>query len=401
MDHIAIVGAGQAGAACAETLRTRGHEGRITLWGDEDAPPYQRPPLSKAYLMGDMPRERLLLRPAAFWDAKGIELRTGTPVDAIDPAARTLIHADGTESWDALVLATGARAHRLPDRCTAGLGGVHTIRTLADIDALRPEMTPGRRLLVVGGGYIGLEAAAVARKLDLHVTVLELSTRVLARVACAPTAARFRDLHRDHGVDLREGVGLDTLTGEGRATGARLTDGTTVDCDLVVAGIGAAPDTRLAAAAGLTLEDGIAVDAMGRTSAKGVWAAGDCASFPHEGRRMRLESVGNAIEMAGAVAANILGADAPYVAAPWFWSDQYDTKLQIAGWNAGFDDIVTRAAAAGESHWYFDGDRLLAVDAIDAPRDYMVGKRLIEAGRSPGKAALRDPKTDLKALLRA
>ena len=401
MDHIAIVGAGQAGATASETLRKRGYEGRITLWGAEDAPPYQRPPLSKAYLLGDTPRERLFLRPAAFWDEKGIEMRLGTPVAAIDPDARTLTHEGGAEAWDALILATGARPHHLPHRCTAGLDGVHVIRTLADIDALRPVMTPDKALLVVGGGYIGLEAAAVARKLGLPVTLVELNTRVLARVACKPTAAWFRALHRDRGVDLREGIGLDTLTGEGHVSGARLTDGTEVRADVVVAGIGAAPDTALAEAAGLAIDDGIAVDDHGRTSADGVWAAGDCASFPWRGGRLRLESVGNAIEMAEAVAANILGADAPYRASPWFWSDQYDTKLQIAGWNAGYDEIVTRNGGSATSHWYYDGGDLLAVDAIDAPRDYMVGKRLIEAGRSPDKDALRDPETDLKALLRA
>ena len=398
MDHIAVIGAGQAGATACETLRAEGHAGRLTLWGDEPHLPYQRPPLSKAYLLGEMDGARLALRPRAFWEARGVELRTGTPVTALDPAARILTHAGGTEGFDACILATGARPHRLPDRCTAGLGGVHVIRGLADIDALRPEMTEGRRLLVVGGGYVGLEAAAVARKLGLHVTLVELNVRVLARVACAPTAEWARALHRDHGVDLREGVGLDTLLGEGRATAARLTDGTEIPVDLVIAGIGAAPDTRLAEAAGLTVDDGIACDDRGATSAPGVWAAGDCASFPHEGRRVRLESVGNAIDMAAAVARNVLGADAPYVPKPWFWSDQYDAKLQIVGLNEGFDDIVTREDA-GRSHWYFAGDRLLAVDAMDDPRAYMVAKRLIDAGRSPDRAALADPATPLKALL--
>jgi len=399
MDHVAVIGAGQAGATLCETLRAKGYAGRLTLWGAEPDPPYQRPPLSKAYLLGEMARDRLFLRPRSFWADREVELHLGTRIETLDTAARSLTHAGGTETFDAAVLATGSTPRSLPDSCTAGLAGVHTIRTLADIDRLRPVLEAGKRMLVVGGGYIGLEAAAVARKIGTEVTVAELGVRVLARVACAATADLFRDLHRAHGVDLREGVGLDTLTGDGSVSGARLTDGSELPVDVVIAGVGAAPETDLAEAAVLTLDDGIAVDGMGRTSAPGIWAAGDCASFPAPGGRMRLESVGNAIDMAEAVAANILGADAPYVARPWFWSDQYDTKLQIVGWNAGFDDIVIRNAAEGRSHWYYAGDRLLAVDAVNDPRAYMVAKRLIEAGRSPDRAAVADPDLPVKALL--
>ncbi|MFO6466138.1 NAD(P)/FAD-dependent oxidoreductase [Jannaschia sp. KMU-145] len=398
MDHIAIIGAGQAGATCAETLRKRGFAGRVTLWGDEPEMPYQRPPLSKDYLLGDITRERLYLRPAAFWVEQGVELRTDTRITAIDPEARTLTHAGGTEGWDALVLATGSRANVLPQRCTGGLPGTHVVRTLADIDRLAPEMTEGRRMLVVGGGYIGLEAAAVARKIGMEVVLVELNVRLLNRVACKPTADWFRALHRDQGVDIREGVGLDTLLGNGRITGARLTDGAELEVEVVIAGIGAQPETSLAEAAGLTLDNGIAVDDRGRTSAPSIWAAGDCCSFPYRGDRVRLESVPHAIDQAEAVAGNLMGDDAPYVAKPWFWSDQYDVKLQIAGLNAGFDDIVTRDGE-GRSHWYYAGDTLLAVDAMNAPRAYTVGKRLIEAGRSPDKAAVADAGVAIKSLL--
>ncbi|MEM9796200.1 MAG: FAD/NAD(P)-binding oxidoreductase [Pseudomonadota bacterium] len=398
MDHIAIIGAGQAGATLAETLRKEGYEGRLTLWGEEPEPPYQRPPLSKSYLLGEMARERLYLRPPAFYDDQKIELHKATRITAIDPAARTFTHDGGTEGYDALALTTGSIAHTLPERCTAGLPGTHVIRTMADIDALKPQMTKGRRMLVVGGGYIGLEAAAVARKMDLPVTLVELNVRLLARVACAPTATWFRRLHRDHGVDIREGVGLDTLLGDGKIEGARLTDGSELPVDLVIAGIGARPDTTLAEAAGLDLDDGIAVDALGRTSDPHIWAAGDCCSFPYRNRRIRLESVPNAIEQAEAVARNILGAEVPYKAKPWFWSDQYDVKLQIAGWNEGFDDIVQRNGD-GRSHWYYEGDELLAVDAMNDPRAYMVGKRLIEAGRSPAKTDVADSETPVKSLL--
>ncbi|PWJ22206.1 NAD(P)/FAD-dependent oxidoreductase [Jannaschia seohaensis] len=398
MDHIAVVGAGQAGASAVETLRKEGFAGRLTLWGDEPHLPYQRPPLSKAYLLGEMERERLYLRPRTFYDEHGVELHLGERVTALDPAARTLTHGGGTEGWDAAILATGSAANTLPERCTAGLPGTRVIRTLADIDALAPEMVPGRRLLVVGGGYIGLEAAAVARKMGLEVVLVELSARLLSRVACEETAAWFRALHRDHGVDLREGVGLDTLLGGGRIEGARLTDGTEIAVDLVLAGIGAHAVTDLAEAAGLTCANGVVVDEMGRTSAAGVWAAGDCAAFPWKGDHVRLESVPHAIDHAQAVARNVLGAEAPYVAKPWFWSDQYEVKLQIAGLNTGFDRVVVREDA-GRSHWYYAGDRLLAVDAMNDPRAYMVGKRLIEAGRSPDPAAVADGSVPVKNLM--
>ncbi|RMD94567.1 MAG: pyridine nucleotide-disulfide oxidoreductase, partial [Alphaproteobacteria bacterium] len=264
---------------------------------------------------------------------------------------------------------------------------------------------PGRRVLIVGGGYIGLEAAAVARKKELDVTLVEAAPRILARVACAETAAWFAALHRAHEVDLREGVGLERLTGKrGRVTGAVLAGGEAIAADFVIVGIGVAPDMRLAEAAGLAIDNGIAVDEFCRTSDPAIWAAGDCASFPWRGRRVRLESVGNAIDMGEAAAANMLGERELYVAKPWFWSDQYDVKLQIAGLNTGYDRVVTRGEAqAGErapvSFWYYAGAELLAVDAINDPRAYMVGKRLIEAGRSPDPEAVADPGTDLKALL--
>ncbi|SDY28393.1 3-phenylpropionate/trans-cinnamate dioxygenase ferredoxin reductase subunit [Jannaschia faecimaris] len=398
MKHIAVIGAGQAGATLVETLRKSGFAGRLTLWGAEDALPYQRPPLSKAYLLGEMTRDRLHLRPQSFYDDHDVELHLGTRIAELDTEAKTLNHAGGTETFDAAILATGSTPHTLPDRCTGGLPGTHVIRTLADIDRLRPQMIPGKRMLVVGGGYIGLEAAAVARKIGLDVTLVELNTRILGRVACAPTADWFRHLHREHGVDIREGVGLDTLLGEDRIEVARLTDGTEIPADIVIAGIGAYPETSLANAAGLTLDNGIAVDAQGRTSAPCIWAAGDCCSFPVGDLRIRLESVPNAIDMAEVVARNLLGAGEDYHPKPWFWSDQYDVKLQIAGLNTGFDNIVVRDGD-GRSHWYFQGDTLLAVDAMNAPRDYMVGKRLIEAGRSPDRTAVADPDVPIKSLM--
>jgi 3-phenylpropionate/trans-cinnamate dioxygenase ferredoxin reductase component len=276
------------------------------------------------------------------------------------------------------------------------------VRTLADIDAMRPLFQPGRRLVIVGGGYIGLEAAAVARKLGLDVTVLEMAPRILQRVAAPETSDYFRALHGAHGVTILESTGLERLVGrDGHVTAARLTDGRDLPADFVIAGIGILPATALAEAAGIAVENGIRTDGMGRTSAPHVWAAGDCASFPWQGGWLRLESVGHAIHQADTVADNIMGDGVPYLAAPWFWSDQYDCKLQIAGLNTGYTSIVTRGPE-GEavSFWYFAGDRLLAVDAMNDPRAYMVGKRLIEMGRSPDPAVLADPGTNLKSLLR-
>lgn len=398
---VVIVGAGQAGAAVAAKLRALGHDGGLTIIGDEPAPPYQRPPLSKAYLLGEMEAERLWLRAPEFWADQNITLRLGASVSALDTAAQTLTCGGEQIRYDALVLATGSTPRRLPAAIGGDLAGVYTVRSLADVDAMRAEFQPGRRVVIVGGGYIGLEAAAVAAKLGLTATVLEMAPRILQRVASPETSAYFRALHAAHGVTIREGTGLERLLGEGRVTGARLTGGEEIPADFVIVGVGITPNTAIAEAAGIALDNGIATDAQGRTSAPGVWAAGDCASFPWREGRIRLESVGNAIDQGEVVAANILGAAKDYIAAPWFWSDQYECKLQIAGLNTGYDRIVTRPGE-GEtvSYWYYQGERLLALDAMNDARAYMVGKRLIEMGKSPDPAAIADPATNLKALLK-
>ncbi|SEK63249.1 3-phenylpropionate/trans-cinnamate dioxygenase ferredoxin reductase subunit [Roseovarius nanhaiticus] len=401
MSDIVVVGAGQAGASLVARLRKGGFEGRITLIGEETAPPYQRPPLSKAYLMGDLELERLYLRPLQFYEETGVDLRLGAHVEAIDREARRVRVGGQDVPYDTLVLTTGSAPRRLPAAIGGNLDGVHVVRGLADADAMAPRFAEGARVLIVGGGYIGLEAAAVAAKRGLKVTLVEMSERILQRVAAPETSDFFRDLHSAHGVDIREGVGLERLLGEGRVTGARLSDGSELDVDFVIVGVGIAPGTALAEEAGLTIDNGIAVDAEGRTSDPAIWAAGDCASFPYRGARLRLESVPNAIDMAECVADNILGAGHAYVPQPWFWSDQYDVKLQIAGLSAGYDRIVTRPAtgAHAASFWYFQGSKLLAVDAMNEPRAYMVGKRLIDAGRSPAPEAVADPKVELKSLL--
>ena len=398
--RVVIAGAGQAGATLAAKLRALGHAGEIVMLGDEPALPYQRPPLSKAYLLGEMAQDRLWLRAPEFWDENRVELRLGQPVTGLDPAARTVTAGGQAVSYDHLVLTTGSKPRALPAAIGGALEGVHTVRSLADVDAMRPAFQPGRRVIIVGGGYIGLEAAAVASKMGLQVTVLEMAHRILQRVAAPETSDRVRALHQAHGVTILESTGLERLVGEGRVTGAILMDGRTLPADFVIVGVGVVPNTGLAEAAGLTLDNGIATDAMGRTSDTAIWAAGDCASFPWAGGRLRLESVGNAIDMAEAVAANILGANEPYEAKPWFWSDQYDLKLQIAGLNTGYDHVILRQVGGGTSVWYYRGDNLLAVDAMNDPRAYMVGKRLIEAGKSPTPDAVRTI-PDLKSLLTA
>jgi 3-phenylpropionate/trans-cinnamate dioxygenase ferredoxin reductase subunit len=396
--RVVIVGAGQAGAALAAKLRALGHAGEIVMVGDEPAPPYQRPPLSKGYLLGEMDDERLWLRAPDFWADHGVELRLGRAVTDLDPIAKTVTVRGEVLEYDQLALTTGSSPRLLPAAIGGGLEGVFTVRTLADVDAMRTEFQPGRRVIIVGGGYIGLEAAAVACKLGLDVTVLEMAPRILQRVASPETSAYVRALHQTHGVTVLEATGLDRLEGTSRVTGAVLKDGRVLPADFVIVGVGITPNTQLAEAAGLVIDNGIATDALGRTSDPSIWAAGDCASFPHGDGRLRLESVGNAIDMAEAVAANMLGANEPYIAKPWFWSDQFDLKLQIAGLNTGYDRIVTRTEG-GTSFWYYRGDTLLAVDAMNDSRAYMVGKRLIEAGKSPTAEAVTET-PDLKALLK-
>ena len=401
MSHVVVVGAGQAGSALVAKLRGLGFGGEITLIGEEPSPPYQRPPLSKAYLLGEMEQERLWLRGPDFYAEQRIALRLGVSVTAIDPAAQTVTVGGEVLRSDDLVLTTGSRPRRLPAAIGGDLAGVYAVRTLADVDAMRAEFAPGRRLVVVGGGYIGLEAAAVARKLGVDVTVIEMAPRILQRVAAPETSDWFRALHRAHGAVILEATGLDCLLGKGRVTGVRLSDGRELPADFVIAGVGITPGAELAEAAGLVIENGIRTDEHGRTSDPHIWAAGDCASFPWKGGRIRLESVGNAIDQAECVAANILGAGKIYEAKPWFWSDQYDCKLQIAGLNTGYDRIVTRGGEAGSvSFWYYRGAELLAVDAMNDPRAYMVGKRLIEAGKSPDPTLVADSAADLKTLLK-
>lgn len=391
---VVIVGGGHGGAQVAVMLRTQKFMGSIAIIGDEPELPYERPPLSKEYFAGEKEFERIQLRPAKYWDEREVTMLLGKRVVSVDPAAH-VVTTDGGETigYGKLVWATGGAPRMLPIP-GGDLPGVQGVRTKADADAMKAASETAGQIVVIGGGYIGLEAAAVARKLGLDVTLVEAAPRILGRVAAAETADMIRDLHRGHGVTVIEGVGIARITGTEAADGVDLADGRHLPADLVICGIGVAPETPLAEAAGLALDNGIAVDAQGRSSDPAIWAAGDCASFPTPDGRLRLESVGNAIDMAEAVAANMLGAARDYVPRPWFWSDQFEAKLQIAGLNIGYDRVVTRPGSV----WYYRGGRLIAVDALNDPRAYMIGKRLIEAGRSPTPEALAEA-TDLKALL--
>lgn len=400
MNGIIIIGAGQAGATLATELRAQGYDGPVTLIGAEPVAPYERPPLSKGLLGGEVSGEDLRLHAPETYTASRINLRLGQPVGAVDTMAREVIVGQDKIGYDQLALTTGAKAVSLPASVGGGLDGVFTLRTLVDAEALKARLRAGVRLLVVGGGYIGLEVAATAAGLGAMVTLVEMAPRILARVAGPETADIVRSLHRANNVDIREGVGLEYLSGKTRVSAAKLTDGTELAVDCVVAGIGARPETLLAEQAGIACANGIVVDEFGQTSAKGVWAAGDCTSFPYRGDRLRLENVQNAVDQAGMVARNMLGAGKPYRPNPWFWSDQYNMVLQIAGLATGYDRTVTRQAGTARTHWYYSGYDLLAVDALNAPKDYAIAKRLLEMGRNVPPEVAANPDIRLKALLR-
>ena len=394
--RLVVVGGGQAAFALVAKLRALKDERPITILSAEASHPYQRPPLSKKYLLGEADLSRLMFRPENWYADNHIDIRLQTEVTAIDRAARTVTLGDGsTLHYACLALATGATPRRLPAEIGGDLDGVFTVRDYRDADRLGLEMQEGRRALVVGGGYIGLDAAAVARGRGLHVTVIEMADRILARVASPATATILKAIHTARGVDVREKTGLVRLVGEnGRVTGAGLSPG------VVIAGIGVTANDRLAREAGLEVANGIVVDAHARTSDPSIFAMGDCAVLPFEGGHVRLESVQNAVDQAEAAAAVIAGGDTPYEPKPWFWSDQYDVKLQIAGFCMGFDDTFVRPGQreGSVSVWYFRKGRLIAVDAVNDAKAYVVGKKLIDMGRTPERALLEDPAADLKAL---
>jgi 3-phenylpropionate/trans-cinnamate dioxygenase ferredoxin reductase subunit len=400
---LVIVGAGQAGFALAAKLRALKDERPITMIGSEDVIPYQRPPLSKKYLMGEMSFDRLTFRPETWFAEHDVELRLSTFVEEIDRNAKTIRMQDGSVlEYEHLALTTGSTPRTLPASIGGDLTGVFTVRDKRNADLLADEMKAGRRLLIIGGGYIGLEAAAVARHLGLEVTLIEMADRILQRVASKETADVMRAIHAEHGVVIREKTGLTRLIGEdGRVRGAELSDGTVIDIDFVIVGIGVTPNDRLAQQCGLDVGNGILVDDHARTSDPAIFAMGDCAMLPWKGNNIRLESVQNAVDQAESVAATLTGSAEPYEAKPWFWSDQYDVKLQIAGFNLGYDETVMRPGSreGSVSIWYFREGRLIAVDAINDAKAYVTGKKLLDNGLTADKALIADPATDLKQLL--
>ncbi len=397
-ERIVIIGAGQAGAQAVATLRAEGFAGALTMVGDEAYAPYQRPPLSKAYLMGTFERARLFLKPDAFYREAGCELILGTTAKAIDRAARSVLLSDGRKlPYDMLLLATGTRVRRI--RCPgAELAGIHYLRSIADVDALQAVFKSGARLAVVGGGYIGLEVAAVAVKHGLEVTVFEALDRVMARAVSKPVSDFFESVHRAAGVKLVPNTAVESFEGHDRVA-AVTAGGKTTPADLALVGIGVIPNMDLAQKAGLPCEDGIVVDEFGATADPAIFAAGDCTwHVGREGIALRLESVQNAIDQAKHAALAMIGKPKPYREVPWFWSDQYDLKLQIAGLARPTDTMVMRGDPAARKFAVFhlrDG-AVAAVESVNAPAEHLVGRKLIAEGARVAPERLADISIPMK-----
>jgi 3-phenylpropionate/trans-cinnamate dioxygenase ferredoxin reductase component len=404
--RIVVIGGGQAGAQALQSLRQGGYAGALTLVGDEPALPYQRPPLSKAYMKGEMAEERLYFRPAPWYQDQNIEVILSTPAKSIDRANRKVELAHGGQlDYDALIIATGSRPRVLPTK-GATLHGVHDLRDLSDVERIRPNMIAGRKMVIIGAGYIGLEAAAVARQMGLDVAVLEMAPRVLARVTSPVMSEFFETEHRAQGVQILTGARLDHLDGEGNnVTAAILADATRIEADIVLVGIGIFPNEELAKDAGIACNNGILVDRDARTSDPRVFAAGDCASRPlvHYGRSGRLESVHNAIEQGKLAAAAILGKPRPAEDCPWFWSDQYDLKLQIAGLSQDYDEIIVRGDPKNRKFaaFYLRNGTLIAVDAINSPPEFLASKKLIMSGAKLAPDVLGDTSISMKDIAAA
>lgn len=400
---VIVVGAGHSGASSAIALRQHGFTGSVAIVGEEPELPYERPPLSKEYLAQEKSFERIMIRPANFWGDKGIEMILDRRVDAIDPETRMVTLASGeTLGYGKLIWATGGR----PRRLTCGghdLAGLHSVRSRADVDQIMNELPNVRKVVVVGGGYIGLEAAAVLAKLAKHVTVVEAQDRVLARVAGVALSRFFEAQHRDHGVEVRLGVSVDCVVGTGRVSAVRLTTGEELAADLIIVGIGIIPTVEPLIAAGARGGNGVAVDAECRTSLPDIFAIGDCAlhanSFADD-LPVRVESVQNANDMAQAVAKAIVGNPQPYSAVPWFWSNQYDLKLQTVGLSMGHDTEILRGDPATRSFSvvYLKQGRVCALDCVNATRDYVQGRALVVARAEVDLSRLADMSVPLKEM---
>jgi 3-phenylpropionate/trans-cinnamate dioxygenase ferredoxin reductase subunit len=413
---VIIIGAGQAGGQCAASLRRNGWSGRIVLAGAEPHPPYQRPPLSKTYLSGEIGEDRLWLQPPETWADQDVELRLGVTATAIDRDAKTATFDDGTsETWTHLVIATGSRVRPLPVPGT-DLDGVRYLRTIADVDALKADFTPGKRIAIVGGGYIGLEAASVAKKLGAEPVVIEAMDRLLARVAVPELSAFYLDAHRSRGVTVELGAQVEAIEGKGgglfgrgksHVTAVKLADGREIACDSVLVGIGILPNQELAAEAGLETGNGIAVDAECRTSDPAIFAIGDCAEQENwlTGTRIRLESVPNALDQAKHAAAAITGKPAPKPEVPWFWSDQFELKLQTAGLIGQQDTTLQRRPAdPAEGHFtlfHLKDGVLIAADCVNDAHGFMAAKMMIAQRARPDVNDLVNPDVPMKDVMKA
>lgn len=401
-----IVGASHAAAQLAPSLRQEGWQGRIIIIGDEPHAPYHRPPLSKTFLSGEKTLEQLHIRPLAAYDKIDAEFKLGLRVETIDRENKTVQLDNGEQlSYEKLALCTGSRPRQIP-LSGADLKGVHYLRTVADIEGIRHDLensvTPAK-VVIIGGGYIGLETAAALNKLGVKVTVLEMMERILQRVTAPAISEFYHQVHSDAGVDIKTSIGVDKLCGEDKVTAVQCNNGLLIDADVVIIGAGIVPNIELAEDAGLEIDNGIAVDAFAQTSDPDIVAAGDCSSYPHRliGRRVRLESVPNATEQAKTAAASICNKQLENHTHPWFWSDQYDIKLQIAGFNAGYDSVLVRGDQQSRcfSVWYFKGEQLLAVDCINNAKEFMQAKQLLAKGINPSPGHVCDPDFDLKSLL--
>jgi 3-phenylpropionate/trans-cinnamate dioxygenase ferredoxin reductase subunit len=394
-ETVVVVGAGHGAAQFVESLRSGGFGGRIVLIGDEPFRPYERPATSKELLSGGMEMDRVFLKRETYYSDKQIELRLATRAASIDRAAHSVVLADGeTVAYDRLVIATGARARTLQVP-GVGLDGIFYLRSLADSRAVGARLGPGKRLVIVGGGYVGLEVAASARKLGCIVTVVEMQERLLGRVVAAEVADFYETAHRGAGVELHFGVVIERFVGDQAVSAVRLTDGTEIPADVVVVGVGAVPNTELAGDAGLAVENGIVVDDCGRTADPAIFAIGDATNHPNAllGKRLRLESVPAAMGQARAAASAILGAPKPFHEIPWFWSDQYDLKLQIVGLSEIGDEVILRGDPATRrfAAFYLRKGVVVAVNAISSGKDFIGGKKLVAEGRKPDPARLADP----------
>jgi 3-phenylpropionate/trans-cinnamate dioxygenase ferredoxin reductase component len=399
-DPFVIVGCGQAAAQAVASLRQEGYDGPLTLIGEEPFLPYQRPPLSKKFLAGELERDRLLIRPEAFYE--GVDLRNGVRAEAIDRAAgQVRLSGGGAVAYEKLLLATGSRVRLLPVPGTE-LRGVHYLRGIADVEAIRAGLAGAKRLVVVGGGYIGLETAAVCRNLGLDVTVLEMESRVMARVTAPVMSEFFEAVHAGEGVNIRTGVRVAAIEGAGRVERVVSADGEAFPADLVIIGAGIVPNQELAAEAGLPCEDGIVVDEYARTPDPAIFAAGDCTRHPClvADRIVRLESVQNAIGQSKVAAASMCGRLSPYEETPWFWSDQYDLKLQIAGLSQGHNSCTLRGAPESRSFaaFYLKDGRVIAVDAVNSPAEYLVGRKLVSARAEVAPERLADTAIPIKEI---